>query len=205
MHVPVLIRSRLVIFSILSLIAISAIVWYFLGRQDFLGFDRVPNKDQSVPQEYYSSPEYGIAFSYPSVYVEDALDASDEEALIFFRALREENEALISVRRETGLGILQLQGGTIFDGLVAAVNRRYPDRFPEYKKENYEELVIANEQAALFDFTYTGTDGSTRIKQRLYVVVRGSEAYYVSFQIVEDFFDEYVTEFEEMVASVEFL
>ena len=127
-----------------------------------------------------------------------------KQAKIVFRITREKPNALFSLRYENGLGPLKFSGGTIFDAIVAAVNRRYPDRFPDYKKERYEELVLANEKAALFEFTYTGTDGATRMRQRLVLLVRNNTAYYLSFQAPESAFPNSTKDFNRITNSFEF-
>ena len=153
----------------------------------------------------YRHDELGIQLQWPNSFQESTLTEEQNQAKIVFRITRENPKALFSLRYEDGLGPLKFSGGTVFDALVAAVNRRYPDRFPNYKKERYEELVLANEKATLFEFTYTGADGATRMRQRLVLLVRENTAYYLSFQAPESEFPKSEKDFEKITESFSFL
>jgi len=64
---------------------------------------------------------------------------------------------------------------------------------------------LATEKAALFEFTYLGTDGETRMKQRFVLVVKDNAAYYLSCQASEEDFLEATDAFGRIVSSFEFL
>ena len=153
----------------------------------------------------YTNSELGVSLVYPDNFEERTISEGSSEAGVVWEIKRKAPAALFSLRFEDGLGPLKMLGGTVFEALVAAVNRRYPDRFPDYQKENYEEFVVASERAACFDFTYTGTDGKTRVKQRFVIVVKDETAYYLSFQSPEKEFLKSEKDFDRMIDSFEFL
>ena len=153
----------------------------------------------------YQNDELGVALEWPETFAATDLTEQEQAANIVFRITREEPSALFSLRFESGLGPLKLAGGTVFDALVEAINRRYPDRFPDYKKEKYEEFTLAAEKAALFEFTYLGTDGETRMKQRFVLVVKDNAAYYLSCQAPETEFSKSAADFERIAEGFEFL
>jgi len=154
--------------------------------------------------ETYANEELGVSLVYPSNFEERALSEEGVAAGFVWEIRREKPPALFSLRFEDGLGPLKVSGGTVFESLVANANRRYPERFPDYKKENYEEFVLSSEKAALFDFTYTGTDGQTRVKQRFVIVVKDDTAYYLSCQSPEKDFFKSEKDCDRMVDSFEF-
>jgi len=153
----------------------------------------------------YTNSDLGLRLEYPNNFEERVISEESKEAGVVWEIKREEPPALFSFRLEDSLGALKVTGGTIFEALVATVNRRYPERFPGYKKENYAELVLANEKAAQFDFTYTGADGQTRVRQRFVIVVKDDVAYYLSCQSPEKDFFKSEKDFDKIINSFEFL
>ena len=155
--------------------------------------------------ETYINDSLDVQLEYPRTFAETPIDEQNEEVGVVFRIEREKPNALFSLRYEEGLGALKLAGGTVFEALVATINRRYPDRFPDYKKDVFDEFILGNEKAALFDFTYTGADGETRIKQRFVVVVKDNTAYYLSCQAPEKEFFKSEKDFDRIISSFEFV
>jgi hypothetical protein len=154
----------------------------------------------------YADDSLGVSVDYPSTFKDiPIVDAQRIEAGYLLRAKRVDPDALLSLRYEDDLGPLKALKGSIFLSLVDAVNRRYPERFPEYKKEGYEETVVANEKAARFDFTYLGSDDRTRVRQRLFIVVRGDTAFYLVFQAPESEFQRSKKDFDKIISSFAFL
>ncbi len=170
------------------------------------GAYRYERKEAAKPTwETYTNSDRGVELQYPSNFEEVSLSEESKEAGVVWEIKRKEPPALFSLRYEDGLGALKITGGTIFDALVATVNRRYPDRFPDYKKESYEEFVVASEKAAQFGFTYTGADGKTRVKQRFVLVVKDDTAYYLSCQSPEKEFFKSEKDCDRIIDSFEFL
>jgi len=101
--------------------------------------------------------------------------------------------------------VLKLTGGSILDSLINGVNRRYPERFPEFKKTKFEEKVVGNEKSALFEFTYLGTDKSTRMKQRLIIISKDNNVFYLSMQSTEAEFEKSIQDFNEIERTFTFL
>ena len=153
----------------------------------------------------YTNDSLGVRLGYPSTFTKTTIDEKNKEAGIVLRIEKEKPKTLFSLRYEGDLGSLKMSGGTIFEAVVATVNRRYPDRFPDYKKESYEEFVLSKEKAARFDFTYTGVDGVTRMRQRFVIVVRDDVAYYLSCQTPEKEFFKSEKDFERIINSFEFV
>lgn len=188
--------------AIIAGVAIVALigggVWLFIREQE-------PVAEPEAPWLTFDGGEKGVKVSYPSTASVTTLSAGDQELGIFFRMTLNEPRALFSLRQEDGLGVLKLTGGTIVDALVDSINRQYPTRFPEYQKEKYEEPIVANEKAALFEFSYLGTDQQTRMKQRLILVVRNDTAYYISGQTDAANFDQFAPTLDRMIQSVQFV
>ncbi|MFH1426460.1 MAG: hypothetical protein ABIG66_03420 [Candidatus Kerfeldbacteria bacterium] len=162
-------------------------------------------KDEAPVYFDYVNDEYGVSIQYPDYYVLSSLTEDQIAGGIFFRIERQEPAGLFSLRKEEGVGKLRVLGGSVMDQLIESVNKKYPARFPDYQKELFEETVIGNEQAALFEFTYTGTDQETRMKQRFIIIVKESSANYLSVQTQEDSFDELDAEFTQMIDSFRFI
>lgn len=165
---------------------------------------RQGSASQQPEWKIYTNLEKGISFRYPPDYATAQLTESFTEAGIFVRLLKANAEASLSVSQETGLGMLKLAGGTVYDALVDQVNRRYPDRFPGYKKVRFSETVIANEKAAIFDFTYTAKDGNIA-QQRLAVIVKNNDAYFIAAQTLQERFSQMETEFTRIIESFTFI
>jgi len=186
------------------LVAVSLILLVSLAV--CFGIYRYKKQEAAEPTwETYTNNELGIGLHYPSNFEEMSLGEESKEAGAVWEIRRKDPPSLFNLRFEGGLGALKITGGTIFEALVANINRRYPERFPDYKKENYEEFVLASEKAALFDFTYTGADGKTRVKQRFVVVVKDDIGYYLSCQSPEKDFFKSEKDFDRMIESFEFL
>ncbi|QQR80575.1 MAG: hypothetical protein IPJ69_15020 [Deltaproteobacteria bacterium] len=130
-----------------------------------------------------------LSLDYPTSFHETPISADLSTAGYVFRAEEENPPALISMRRQLREGMLKAKVGTLKDNLIEEINRRYPDRFPEYKKEKFDEIIVTNEKSLLFEFTYLGADNKTRMKQRLIVIPRVEDAFLVSFQSKESDFN----------------
>lgn len=188
------------------LILIGVFFGLFVILGVVFGVYRYKKKEAEKPTwETYTNSDLGVRLEHLSNFEEMSLSEESKEAGVVWEIKRNDPPALFNLRFEEGLGPLKVTGGTVFEALVATVNRRYPDRFPDYKKESYEEFVVASEKAALFDFTYTGADGKTRVKQRFVLVVKDDTAYYLSCQSPEKEFFQSEEDCDRMVNSFEFL
>ncbi|PIS21323.1 hypothetical protein COY33_01745 [candidate division WWE3 bacterium CG_4_10_14_0_2_um_filter_42_7] len=165
----------------------------------------VKKRTQKIHLLTFRNEEYRLSFSYPSNFQVTPLSEKQNEEYFLFRSVREQPSALISLRYEKGLGVLKLTGGSILDSLINGVNRRYPERFPEFKKTKFEEKVVGNEKSALFEFTYLGTDKSTRMKQRLIIISKDNNVFYLSMQSTEAEFEKSIQDFNEIERTFTFL
>lgn len=187
-----------IISSIILLAVIGGGGWLVVRKQE-------PVTEPEAPWLTFDGSGKGVKVSYPSTASVTTLSAEDQELGILFRMTLNEPRALFSLRQEDGLGVLKLTGGTIIDALIDSINRQYPTRFPGYQKEKYEEPIIANEKAALFEFSYLGTDQQTRMKQRLILIVRNDVAYYISGQTEAAAFDQFASTLNRMIQSIQFV
>lgn len=153
----------------------------------------------------YRNDELKVILSYPETFSQNTLSEEGKKAGYILRIFRETPPAIFSLRYEDKLGMVRASGKEILDYLIGEVNRRYPERFPEYKKESFEEIKLAGERAARFDFTYTGADGKTKMKQRLVIVVKGETAFYLSAQAPENEFFKSEKDFAKIINGLEFL
>lgn len=168
------------------------------------GFWLYKRESSKVSWSDYVNNDLKVKLSYPETFVKDKISGEDKKARIVFRITKSNPPALFSLRYEDGLGFLKTFGGKdVLTNLVAEVGRRYPDRFPSYTKEGYEDITLANEKAAKFNFTYTGSDGKTKIRQHLVIVVRGETAYYLSCQAPENEFSKSEKDFDKIINSFE--
>lgn len=189
-------KILLVIVLIFSILIVIGIILFFYKNK----------KSSSAPTTInFINEDLKIKLSYPSTYEITTLSEIHEKANIVFRATRINPDALISIKYEKGLGALAALGGTVMDNLINAVNRRYPERFPDYKKTKYEKTVIGNEDATVFEFTYKGKDNETSMKQRLVLIVKDNNAYYISAQCKEVDFENLTIEFDKVISSFQFL
>ncbi|MBI3120351.1 MAG: hypothetical protein HYZ08_01910 [Candidatus Kerfeldbacteria bacterium] len=191
--------------KVITLVGSIVVLGVIFGGVWFANREQPTVSESEVPWVMFDGSSKGMNFSYPSTASISALSAEDEETGIFFRITLDDPRALFSIRREDSLGVLKLTGGTILDALVDSVNRQYPTRFPGYQKEKYEEPIIANEKAALFEFTYVGTDQLTRMKQRLVIIVRDNVAYFISGQTEAAQFDRFVPTLDRIVQGIQFV
>lgn len=184
------------------LVAASFVLLVVLG----LSFGIYKWKSSQVAWKDYTNEELGVRLSYPETFVEETLSEQYQKANIVFRITKNNPQAFFSLRYEDGLGIMKAFGNKdILGQLVAAVDRRYPTGFPDYKKDNYQDVTLAGEKAARFDFTYIGADKETRVRQRLVVVVKDETAYYLSAQAPENDFFKSEKDFAGVVESFSFL
>jgi len=172
-------------------------IQYFFNTKQLIG----------VPEtlSVYTNPVQGVEIAYPKKYVRSTLTTEDTQAGIFFRITRDVPAAMFSIRYQKGFGAMKLLGGSTLETFTEEVNRRYPERFPEYKKERYERIVLANENAVLIEFSYLGKDNVTRIKQRLIFFIHNNAAYFLSSQAKVEDFNVIEKEFTKIVGSFAFL
>lgn len=175
-------KQRLTLAGLVGLLVLAGAGLVWLRAVDS---SRVLTSDGQVE---YESVEAGVRFVYPADYKQAEVDEQVADNGMIFRALQDAGQGMFSVRRENGLGVLRLTGG-ILDTLVTTATRRYESLYPEYRKEAFEERMIAENPGAVLEFTYLGTDGRTRIRQRLlFILVNDERAYLVSFQAPDEDF-----------------
>ena len=162
--------------------------------------------DVSVKEEWevYIDNNLNFSFEYPSYFRPSSLSKKALEAGYLLELKRDNPSALFNIRYEDDLGIMKILGRTIFDTLVEVVNRRYPDRFPNYEKLSYKEILVDGRKAGQWDFTYLGSDGKTIVRQRFVLVVLDDSAFYISMQAPLDKFSKSENDFERMLASFKF-
>lgn len=147
----------------------------------------------------------GITLRYPSAFQPTPISDDAKHVGTIFRA-QAGTAALIAVRHEPGLGVLKLTGQPILQTLRTNAERAFPSQYPGFTKQKLEqELTIGNEPATAIEFTYTGSDQQTVIRQRLVIVLaRGSDGYYLSFQAPAAQFEAHRADFQVVLDSVRF-
>jgi hypothetical protein len=186
----------------ISLLVLAIIVLIVLGTGAFL----YRREKTEVSWLTYRNEDLKVTLIYPENFSKNTLSEEGINAGYLLRIFREKPPAIFSLRYEGGLGVLQSAAGkNILDYLVSEINLRYPDRFPDYQKVGFQEMVLDRERAAQFDFTYTGADGKTKMKQRFVVVVRGDTAFYLSAQAPENDFFKSENDFAKIISSFKFL
>ena len=190
-------RRRRLVAAVLGFVALALLAG---------GLGLYRREASKISWKTYANEELGVRLTYPETFGEEVLSEQYQKADIVFRIKREDPSAFFSLRYEGELGIMKaFGGGDILDQLIIAIERRYPANFPDYRKDNYREITLAGEKAAQFDFTYTGADGETRVKQRLVLVVKDETVYYLSCQSPEEGFFKSEKEFDRMIESFQFL
>ncbi len=119
-------------------------------------------------------------------------DADAPRMQTVFRAWPVDNtmEALVAVRIERGLRIVTaLTRVDLLRQLLGTIARAYPERFPNFTKEQERSFTVDGHRAVEVFFTYTSPRGGT-IRQRLWVVEYDPDtAVYVTAQArAENFF-----------------
>lgn len=188
------------------IIGMVAVVLIGASVGGYFTFKKEKSNNNQPPEkwEQYQNADLKIKLSYPASFTQISLSDEDKTSKVLLRLERGNPQALITLRYEEGLGMLKAAGGSILDKLVESINRQYPTRYPDYNKEKYEELVIGNEKAARFYFTYTGNDKQTKIKQQFTVIVKDTTGYYLSAQAPEAEFDRSASDFDKIAESIEF-
>lgn len=131
-------------------------------------------------------------FSTPSGNIEDE---EGSQVKILFRATqagKESRPMVVSIKKETGLRIVtSLTRVEMLAGLLRNMERAYPQRFPEYKKESERTFEQGGKRVAEIYFTYKSPAGEGEIvKQRLMVVeYDGDTAIYLSAQAKQNDFN----------------
>ena len=160
--------------------------------------------------EPYQNDELGIKFDWPDSFQTTTLTDIDKESGIVFKIERARPEAQVFLRYEADLGPIRFTGKTILDYLIETIDRTYPKRFPDYRKEDYQEFVLAGQSAKEFVFSYLGKgrEGEEiRVKQHYIVVVKDDEniAFFLSCQTPEKEFFKSESDFDKIISSFEFL
>lgn len=152
----------------------------------------------------FDSSDQGIRLNYPASFDSSIISEDARKVGTIFRATQG-SAALIAVRRETKLGVLKLAGGSIIDQLKRTVDRNYPSQYSNYEKQSLDNVSIGAEQGVRYEFTYTGTDEKTLMRQQLNIlVVRDTDGYMISFQAPNDQFDAHRPEFQAVLDSAKF-
>ena len=161
----------------------------------------------------YNSEDFKFKVNYPETFKNTKITEDDKKANITFRAEQNNPSALFSIKYEERVGILTLaQKGSVLDVLSQNVERQYPNRYTDFKKEKQEKITVDGVEASQFYFTYTGADEQTRMKQRFVIVTHeyekkelGTVAFYLSFQSQESDFEKLNPTFQQILDSFKFL
>lgn len=158
----------------------------------------------------YQNDALGIKLDWPDNFQTTILTDVDKESGIVFKIEHARPEAQVFLRYEADLGPIRFTGKTILDYLVETIDRTYPQRFPDYQKEDYRQFVLAGQNAGEFTFTYSGKDkggGEIRIKQRYIIAVKDEKniAFFLSCQALENEFFKSEKDFDKIISSLEFV
>lgn len=158
-----------------------------------------PSADGIPEWTSYRDKKRRFEIQYPSSF---RLAPLEKGTQLLFKAVNDRPSALFTIRYEGGLSKLQaVGGGSILEKLLLSVNKQFPARYPGYKKEKYQELVLANEKAAVIVFSYIGNDKKTRVKEIFSIISRGLDAFYLSAQTPEKEFSTMSEVFNRMIRS----
>jgi len=155
----------------------------------------------------YQNNELGVKFYWPDNFQRVPLSNAERDSGMVFKIERENPEAQVFLRVEKDLGPVRFTGKTILEYLIEVIDRTYPQRFPEFYKEDQRRFVLAGKNAEEFTFTYRSLDGETIIRQRYIVIVKNEEntAFFLSLQTPGDQYSGSETEFEQIIDSLVFL
>ena len=189
-------KFELFVLIILLIILVGALAYSQYG-------ERLSKQNSSfVAMIEYANAEQGIKFNYPSFFKTTLIGDEAKKAGTFFRATRDQT-SLLSIRRETGLGVLKMTGGTVLDTLQKNLDRQYPKQYPDFKKQLLEDVIVGAEKGFKIEFTYTGNDKITTMREQLVViVVRDSDGYFFSFQSPATDYPSKVSDFDEILKTI---
>lgn len=185
----------LLVFLLLCVLSLgSAGLYFYLSRPTW---------------QTYQNDELKVKLDWPDNFQTVALTEPDEESGIVFKIERAKPEAQVFLRHEADLGPIRFTGKTILEYLIETIDRTYPNRFPDYRKEDQRMLVLAGQNATEFVFTYSGKDKKgkeIRIKQRYLLIVKDEEniAFFLSCQAPEKNFPQSQKDFERIISSFTF-
>lgn len=191
--------------AIAQLIVLVTLLIVLLGALMYVTINSQWLHTSSSPQllNSFSSPEHGITFQYPASFQMTDLTEDSVKIGMFFRATR--GRTLLTIRRESGLGVLKLIGGGVVEQLKSGVNRQYPKRYPDFAKVSMDDRTIGGEPGFVTDFTYHGKDSTTLVRQLLAVVLaRDSDGYFLSIQAPDADFAAVRVDFEQILQTIKF-
>ena len=167
-----------------------------------LGFGLYRRLTRPVWQAYRDD-ELKVGFDWPGDFQAISLTAEERESGMVFKIGRPEPEAQVFLRVEEDLGPVRFTGKTILEYLVETIDRTYPNRFPEFYKEDQRRFVLAGKNAEEFVFTYKSPGSETHIRQRYVVIVddEANRAFFLSLQAPREIFSRSNDDFDRIVNS----
>lgn len=177
-------KKQYILFALL-LLCITAILFgvkYYLAWTVEHHWSIARSNDQHIIFPIHSS------LLIQSLTEEDQRIETGKTAVVF-KATEQEGSTvplLFSVRKETGLRIVtSITHVELLDGLLSNIEKSFPQKYPDFKKEAVRIVEFNGHKAAEFYFTYTSPKGVT-IKQRFLVVAYDDDtAYYIAAQSEE--------------------
>lgn len=168
------------------------------------------HKNSDIIWNTFNNDEFKLSFNYPNTFRVLTLSDEDKKSKILFRAEQIDPSALVNVRYEEKLGLIKIaQKGTVLETISANFNDQYPQRYPDFKKEKEDKIIVDGREAIEFYFTYQAKDNSTRLKQRFVAITKeysdknlGIVAFYFSFQSKESDFEKLNINFTKILDSV---
>lgn len=154
-------------------------MWWGWG---WLGKKLHPPASKSTPVKLvaHQSSEFGFKLQYPEGFVLGKVPSEQKKNPIMLRLVRLEPPTLMTLWKETGLGILDLTiKKPLLYYLKTNIDRKYSHDFQDFKKEKIEDTTLGDLEAFTAWFTFQDPQKSYREKIKLTVAEKDKQAWYL--------------------------
>lgn len=152
----------------------------------------------------------GVSLKYPEKLEAAALNEQDKKDRILLRLQQSgsiDMPLLVTLRYEDGIRqTANLLKREPLDIILDSIDKSYPQRFPDFQKNDQKRLEINGRKAAEVTFTYKRNNVGEKLKQRLLIIMKDDDvAIYLAAQSTEQHFaTANQTYFEPMFTSITF-
>lgn len=122
----------------------------------------------------------GITFKYPSAY-SDQTFLADKSIIASLKADKPVGNITLALEKgaDTGANLAKMN---VLDNLESSLAKNLPSRYKGYKKDSQTRIKQQGHDAARHVFSYTGTDGNTKIYAVLVIIPLNHDAYYLTVE-----------------------